>query len=149
MAATRNRTRSTQLDKLAGVPEINITPLVDVVLVLLIIFMVVAPAITEGAQIELPKVLTPDAKPKDLDPIETTIAEDGTVIVEDERIQMSQLKSTLERLHAERPDRGLMLKADERAHYKRMRETFALIQDIGFKGVLLKVIQKQQTGGAS
>jgi biopolymer transport protein TolR len=150
MAATsRSAQRSTQLNKLAGVPEINITPLVDVVLVLLIIFMVVAPAISEGAAIELPKVLTPDAKAKDLDPIEAMIAEDGTVIVEEQRIRMDELRPTLERLHAEKPDRGLMLKADERAKYKKIRETFAMIQDIGFKGVLLKVVQKQPTGGAS
>lgn len=150
MGATRqNKNRSTQLNKLAGVPEINITPLVDVVLVLLIIFMVVAPALSEGAQIELPKVLTPDAKPKDMDPIEATIAEDGTVLVEDQRIQLTELRSTLERLHLERPERSLLLKADERSKYKKLRDTFAMIQDIGFKGVLLKVVQKQPVGGAS
>jgi biopolymer transport protein ExbD/biopolymer transport protein TolR len=149
MGATAANNRSTQLNKLAGVPEINITPLVDVVLVLLIIFMVVAPAISEGAQIELPKVLTPDAKPKDMDPIEATIAEDGTIIVEDQRIALKDLRPTLERLHAEKPERSLMLKADERSHYKKLRETFAMIQDIGFKGVLLKVVQKQPAGGAS
>jgi biopolymer transport protein ExbD len=49
-------------------PDINITPLVDVVLVLLIIFMVVTPALNEGAQIELPKVLTPDPKTKYINP---------------------------------------------------------------------------------
>jgi len=149
MGAKEANNRSTQLNKLAGVPEINITPLVDVVLVLLIIFMVVAPAISEGAQIELPKVLTPDAKPKDMDPIEATIAEDGTIIVEDQRIALEELRPTLERLHAEKPERSLMLKADERSHYKKLRETFAMIQDIGFKGVLLKVVQKQPAGGAS
>jgi len=142
-ATIANRHKSKRLDELAGSPEINVTPLVDVVLVLLIIFMVVAPALTEGAPIELPKVLTPDAKPKDLDPIETMIAEDGTVLVENRRVTPRELRSTLERLHAEQPQRGLLLKADERSPYKKMRETFALIQDIGFKGVLLKVVQKQ------
>ncbi len=75
-----------------GTPDINITPLVDVVLVLLIIFMVVAPAINEGAAIELPKVLTPDEKPRDIDPIEVLIAEDGTIMVEEKRIQLAELK---------------------------------------------------------
>lgn len=150
MAATQqSKQRSTRLNQLAGVPEINITPLVDVVLVLLIIFMVVAPALSEGAQIELPKVVTPDEKPKDMDPIEATIAEDGTVIVEDQRIQHSELRPILERLHAERPERSLLLKADERSRYQKIRDTFAMIQDIGFKGVLLKVIQKQPPGGAT
>ena len=123
-------------------PEINITPLVDVVLVLLIIFMVVAPAISEGAAIELPKVLTPDEKQRDIDPIEVLIAEDGTIIVEDKRISMAELKPELIRLHAADEKRSLMLKSDERAKYQKMRETFALVQDIGFKGILLKVIAR-------
>ena len=123
-------------------PDINITPLVDVVLVLLIIFMVVAPAINEGAAIELPKVLTPDEKPRDIDPIEVLIAEDGTILVEDQRIQLAELKPELERLHAQDQKRSVLLKSDERARYQKMRETFALVQDIGFKGVLLKVIPR-------
>ena len=123
-------------------PEINVTPLVDVVLVLLIIFMVVAPAINEGAAIELPKVLTPDAKVRDLDPIEVLIAEDGTILVEDQRIRLDELERELEKLHAADPKRSVLLKSDERARYRRMRETFALVQDVGFKGVLLKVIPR-------
>ena len=61
-------------------PEINITPLVDVVLVLLIIFMVVTPALNEGAQIELPNITTPDPKAKYMNPIEVTVAPDGTTV---------------------------------------------------------------------
>ncbi len=128
--------------RLHSSPDINVTPLVDVVLVLLIIFMVVAPALNEGAAIELPKVLTPDEKPRDLDPIELLIAEDGTILVEEQRVQPSQLKSELERLHAQDLKRSILLKSDERARYQKMRTTFALVQDIGFKGVLLKVIPR-------
>jgi biopolymer transport protein ExbD/biopolymer transport protein TolR len=134
VASAKNRLHST--------PDINVTPLVDVVLVLLIIFMVVAPAINEGAAIELPKVLTPDAKPRDIDPIEVLIAEDGTVIVEEKRIALPELRSELARLHAVDEKRSLLLKSDERARYQRLRETFALVQDLGFKGVLLKVIPR-------
>jgi biopolymer transport protein ExbD len=123
-------------------PDINITPLVDVVLVLLIIFMVVAPAISEGAAIELPKVRTPDEKTRDLDPIEVLIADDGTIIVEGRRVTLEALKPELVRLHAADEKRSLMLKSDERAKYRKMRETFALVQDIGFKGILLKVITR-------
>jgi biopolymer transport protein ExbD/biopolymer transport protein TolR len=132
--SAKNRQHST--------PDINITPLVDVVLVLLIIFMVVAPAINEGAAIELPKVLTPDEKPRDIDPIEVLIAEDGTVIVEEKHITMPELRPALVKLHADDEKRSLLLKSDERAKYQRLRETFALVQDIGFKGILLKVIPR-------
>jgi biopolymer transport protein TolR len=123
--------------------EINITPLVDVVLVLLIIFMVVTPAINEGAQIELPKVLTPDPKTKYINPIEVTVAPDGTTVLEKETIQLSQLKPKLIALHAKDPERALMLKSDQAMKWGKMRNAFFDLQDIGFKGVLLKVTEKK------
>jgi biopolymer transport protein TolR len=132
-------------------PDINITPLVDVVLVLLIIFMVVTPAINEGAQIELPKVLTPDPKTKYTNPIEVTIAPDGTTVCEKETIQLSQLKPKLVALHAKDPERALMLKSDQLMKWGKMRNAFFDLQDIGFKGVLLKVTERKTNkpgGGA-
>ena len=133
-----------QANKTKGAsPEINITPLVDVVLVLLIIFMVVTPALNEGAQIELPKVLMPDAKQKDLHPIEVTIAPDGTTVVEKQNIPLRDLKATLIRLHEKDPTRSLMLKSDEGMKWGKMRNAFGDLQNIGFKGVLLKVTAKK------
>ena len=130
-------------------PEINITPLVDVVLVLLIIFMVVTPALNEGAQIELPKVFMPDAKQKDLHPIEVTIAPDGTTVVEKQNISLRDLKATLIQLHEKDPARSLMLKSDEGMKWGKMRTTFGDLQNIGFKGVLLKVVVKKTAGAAA
>jgi biopolymer transport protein TolR len=127
-------------------PEINITPLVDVVLVLLIIFMVVTPALNEGAQIELPKVLTPDPKTKYINPIEVTIAPDGTTVLEKETIQLSQLKPKLIAMHAKDPERALMLKSDVGMKWGKMRAAFFDLQDIGFKGVLLKVTERKKPG---
>ncbi len=131
-------------------PEINITPLVDVVLVLLIIFMVVTPALNEGAQIELPNVTTPDPKAKYINPIEVTVAPDGTTVVEKEVINLRDLKPRLVALHAKDPERALMLKSDQAMQYGKMRDAFFNLQDIGFKGVLLKVTEKKtkQGGGA-
>jgi biopolymer transport protein TolR len=129
-------------------PDINVTPLVDVVLVLLIIFMVMAPALAEGEQIELPTILKPDPKPKDMNPIDVTLAPSGAVIVEEQRIDPGQLKPTLDRLHNEKPDRALLLKTDETVPYRRVRETFAMLQGIGFKGVSLKVLEKKKAGAS-
>lgn len=146
MGATLQATKSK-----GASPEINITPLVDVVLVLLIIFMVVTPALNEGAQIELPKVLMPDEKQKDLHPIEVTIAPDGTTVVEKQNINAKDLKATLVRLHEKDPTRSLMLKSDEGMKWGKMRNTFGDLQGIGFKGVLLKVTAKKPAnpgGGA-
>lgn len=127
-------------------PEINITPLVDVVLVLLIIFMVVTPALNEGAQIELPKVLTPDTKTKYINPIEVTIAPDGTTVVEKETVELAELKGKLIDLHKKDPERALMLKSDQAMKWGKMRSAFFDLQDIGFKGVLLKVTVKKTPG---
>jgi biopolymer transport protein TolR len=124
-------------------PEINITPLVDVVLVLLIIFMVVTPALNEGAQIELPKVLTPDPKTKYVNPIEVTVAPDGTTVLDKQTIQLGQLKPKLVEMHTKEPDRALMLKSDQGMKWGKMRSLFFDLQDIGFKGVLLKVTEKK------
>jgi biopolymer transport protein TolR len=124
-------------------PEINITPLVDVVLVLLIIFMVVTPAINEGANIELPKVLSPDPKTKYVNPIEVTIAPDGTTVCEKETIKLPELKSRLIELHKRDPERALMLKSDQGMRWGKMRSAFFDLQDVGFKGVLLKVTEKK------
>ncbi|HYQ03193.1 MAG TPA: biopolymer transporter ExbD [Polyangiaceae bacterium] len=127
-------------------PEINITPLVDVVLVLLIIFMVVTPAINEGAQIELPKVEAPDAKQRDMHPIEVTVAPDGTTVVEKQTIAAKDLKRTLTAMHEKEPNRSLMLKSDQSMKWGKMRSAFADLQGIGFKGVLLKVVAKKTPG---
>ncbi len=129
-------------------PEINITPLVDVVLVLLIIFMVVTPALNDGAQIQLPKVMTPDPKTKYLDPIEVTIAPDGTTVVDKETIALSQLKRKLVQLHQNDAERALLLKSDQGMRWGKMREIFFDLQDIGFKGVLLKVTERKRPGQA-
>jgi biopolymer transport protein TolR len=124
-------------------PEINITPLVDVVLVLLIIFMVVTPAINEGAQIDLPQVLSPDPKTKFVNPIEVTVAPDGTTVLDKETIKPGQLKPRLVALHEREPERALMLKSDQRMTWGKMRSLFFDLQGIGFRGVLLKVTEKK------
>jgi len=127
-------------------PEINVTPLVDVVLVLLIIFMVIAPAINEGEHVDLPAIFQPDAKPKDMNPIDMTIALSGAVIVDKEKIEPTTLKARLTELHAKDPERALLLKTDAAAPYGKVRETFAMLQGIGLKGISLKVTERKKPG---
>lgn len=130
-------------------PEINVTPLVDVVLVLLIIFMVVTPALQEGEAVTLPEINQADPKAKDEDPIEVTIAVADRAVVGEERVPYSQVKSKLTALHKKEPEKKVRLKIDGRVPYQRVRETFANMQEIGFKGVSLKVTEKKKEGGAS
>jgi len=127
-------------------PDINVTPLVDVVLVLLIIFMVIAPALNDGATVELPIVSTPDPKPKDMNPIKVTIAGDGTIVVNDQRVEPKDLKAEVQKMHEADKERALMLLTDDKMPYKKVRETFAMLQGIGFKGLMLKVTEKKTPG---
>ena len=127
-------------------PDINITPLVDVCLVLLIIFMVIAPALSEGALLELPKAVTADQKAKEVNPFELAIGVDGSIVLDKQKIEPNALKAKVTELHTQDPKRALLLKMDHQAPYKKVREIFALVADVGFRGILLKVNDKK--GGA-
>jgi biopolymer transport protein ExbD/biopolymer transport protein TolR len=125
-------------------PEINITPLVDVVLVLLIIFMVIAPELEHGERVELPSVREPDDKSKSkLDPITVTMTARGTLFLEKEPLaDLGALSGKLAELRKTEPDRRIVLKGDSSVAYVKMRETFAVCQKAGFAGVALSVSQK-------
>jgi biopolymer transport protein ExbD len=129
--------------KVVANPEINITPLVDVCLVLLIIFMVIAPALSEGAMLELPRAVTADPKPKDANPLELAVGVDGSMVLDKQHIEPSSLKAKLDAYHTAEPKRALMLKLDHNAPYKSVRGLFATAQQVGFRGVLLKVSDKK------
>jgi biopolymer transport protein TolR len=127
-------------------PAINVTPLVDVMLVLLIIFMVITPTLAEGADIELPSILSIDKTPKDLEPVDVALLKNGEVLLDKAPIAASALEGRVRDLHAKDPKRKAMLKADTVVPYKRVRETFGMLQKIGFHGVALRVTQRKGPG---
>lgn len=142
-------TISTSAKKKQPEPEINVTPLVDIVLVLLIIFMVVTPAMNEGEHIELPALTKTDEKKKDLNPIEVTMAYNGRMLVNKQVIEPSNMVSTVKALHQEKPDAVVMLNADARLDYKLVRDAFKELQDLGFQGVSLKVAERKSQAQAA
>ncbi len=124
-------------------PEINVTPLVDVVLVLLIIFMVIAPALEHGERVELPAVGQPDKNQKSkLDPITVTVARSGTLYVEKTVVEASDLPARLATIHGTEPDRRVVLKGDGMLDYQKVRDVFAVVQNAGFSGVSLQVSKR-------
>ena len=128
-----------------SVPEINVTPLVDVVLVLLIIFMVIAPTLEHGERVELPGIMAPDKNQKSkLDPVTVTVARSGTVYVEKAPTTLEALPAQLADIHAREPDRRVVLKGDGLVDYQKVRDVFAVVQGAGFSGVSLQV---QKRGG--
>lgn len=128
-------------------PIINVTPLVDVVLVLLIIFMVIAPSLEHGERVELPSIQQPDKNQKGkLDPITVTVGRSGAVYIEKSVTTLADLPSQLSEIHDREPDRKVVLKGDGTLEYQKVRDVFAVVQNAGFGGVSLQV---EKRGGKS
>src|SRR5437879_1775194 len=98
--------------------DINITPLVDVVLVLLIIFMVVTPMLQRGKHVELPKAKHAEKGPEG-DPLFVTITPDGKVYVETDEVSLDQLQDKLR--NAMSQQKRVLVKADELTEYGKIR----------------------------
>ena len=117
---------------------INVTPLVDVVLVLLIIFMVMAPHMRQGPgpQIDLPQT----AKPKEqASParILVTIDEKGVLWIEDQKIERERFGDDLRKAAGKQEDPKVVVQADARLPFGEVRQTMLAIEQAGFPGVAL------------
>jgi biopolymer transport protein ExbD len=132
--------RSLSRSKYRPAPVMNVTPLVDVVLVLLIIFMVVIPAMEKSAQVDLPSIFNvdPEAKSK-TDPFTLSLTTDGSMFFEQEQLSEADFATTLRAANDREPSRRLVLRADRKAPYGKVRKLFKTCQDVGFPGVSLRV----------
>ena len=121
-------------------PVMNVTPLVDVVLVLLIIFMVVVPMMEKSGHIELPGIFHADEDPKGkTDPFTLALTTDGRMYFEQEELEQETFRTKLNEALVREPARRLILRADRNAHYGQVRKLFAICQEIGFPGISLRV----------
>jgi biopolymer transport protein ExbD len=126
-------------------PEINVTPLVDVVLVLLIIFMVVAPRLEQDVQVYLPGIYHPDPDVDALaDAFKVTVARGGEYFIDNQRYDLDDAIEHLGDAHAAEPLRRLILRADADLPYGDVRELFARAQKVGFPGMALMVGEKHR-----
>lgn len=121
-------------------PEINVTPLVDVVLVMLIIFMVVLPQMQAGANVNVPGARNPDRKPDVTQPpVTLSITANGAFYLEKRAVAKDELATLLRDRHARSPASKLYLKGDREAPYGLVRAIFKEAQGLGFPGVALQV----------
>ena len=125
--------------------EINVTPLVDVMLVLLIIFMVTAPLLTSGVNVDLPKA---NASPvnQDAKPITVSIDAAGDVYLAESKVDLPQLVTKLQALSQNNVDRRIFVRGDKSVSYGRIMQVMSTITQGGFTKVALLA---EQTGSAS
>jgi len=122
----------------------NVTPLVDVVLVLLIIFMVVIPMMEKSAHVDLPSIFHVDPEPKGkTDPFTLSLTSDGSIFFERDRLDESDFLSKLREANEREPLRRLVLRADRGARYADVRKMFKVCQEVGFPGVALRVNERK------
>ena len=114
--------------------QINVTPLVDVMLVLLIIFMVTAPIIQQGVEVNLPKVKA-QALPGKEEQFIVSITRNREVYLNDTRISTEDLSEKLKAISVERPNRQVFLRADDAVPYGEVVRTMAAIKAAGIEDV--------------
>ena len=125
-------------------PVMNVTPLVDVVLVLLIVFMVVIPALQQGLAIEIPGISNPDKKgDSNGQPFTLSISKDGDVYFEEDAVPWSQLEGRLKAATKREPGKRMVLRGDKGAPYGEVRRLYRIAQQVGFPGVSMKVNRRQ------
>ncbi len=134
--------------------EINVTPLVDVMLVLLIIFMVTAPLMTTSVNIDLPKVAATPIN-QDSEPLRVQVDSQGAVYLQDTQIDLPELVSKLQAIAQNQNDRRIFVRGDKANSYGRMLEVMATIIQGGFTKVSLltdpsvPIAVPQPAGGAA
>ena len=114
--------------------EINVTPFVDVMLVLLIIFMITAPMLTVGIEIEIPETKAKSVKSSESEelPFELYVTKDGKVLINDTPVSDSQLMQKLEAIANQRSDKILYVKADGRNSYGRISKILGELDNSAF-----------------
>lgn len=129
--------------------DINVTPLVDVVLVLLIIFMVVTPMLQKGMPVELPITKNPDKKPDSENQVIISVKSDSTIYIEQNWVPKTELVSQLKEMHDRNPSREILIKGDARLMYKDIKKVMDMINEAGFENVGLITDKVEEQGKSS
>jgi len=126
--------------------DINVTPMVDVMLVLLVIFMVTAPLLTSGVPVDLPKTQAGQLKGDD-QPLSVSIDKQGRIFLQDTEVQLDDLAPRLKAITAAKPDTRIFVKGDSGINYGRIMEVMGQLGAAGFPHVAL-LTQPAPTKGA-
>jgi biopolymer transport protein TolR len=128
--------------------EINVTPLVDVMLVLLIIFMVTAPLMTSGVPVDLPKTSAAPLN-SDSEPLTVSIDAQGTIFLQDQQVEVADLVTKLQAIAQNNADRRIFVRGDKDLAYGKIMEVMGTITQGGFTKVALLAEQPAATPAGS
>lgn len=129
----RGRRRSSRQGSFS---EINITPMVDVMLVLLVIFMVAAPMMTSGVTVDLPKTTASPIQGQDK-PLAVSVKPDGKIYLQETPIALKDIQSKLVAIAGEKKDNRIFVRGDKKVDYGRIMEVVGEINAAGFTKVAL------------
>ncbi len=127
------------------IADINVTPLVDVMLVLLIIFMVTAPLLQVGVPVDLPKTSATQVGGKD-EPMVVSVNSQGEVFLGETKYDVAELGAKLKAIHEEKPDQRVFMRGDKSVDYGKMMEVMGVVIDSGFRQLGLLGEQAQALG---
>jgi biopolymer transport protein TolR len=124
--------------------EINVTPMVDVMLVLLVVFMITAPMLATGVAVNLPKTRANQLQTDKERPLVVTVKKDGTIYVgmQDKPIELAQLAPALKSIAEQKMDKRVYVRADEAVPYGKVIQVLTLLQQAGFSNAGLPVDSK-------
>lgn len=117
--------------------EINVTPFVDVMLVLLIIFMVAAPLLTAGVPIDLPDSRAKAISDEDNKPLEVSVSKEGRIFVGETEVDQERMVTILTSMTENNPDRRIYIRADQGINYGQVMRVLGEINGAGFNKVAL------------
>jgi biopolymer transport protein TolR len=136
MNIIKNKNTYSNFNSRKPMSEINVTPFVDVMLVLLIIFMITAPLLTTGVSVDLPKADNQTLPGQD-EPITVTINKEGKIFLGENIIEINTLTAKLKAIASINTDSRIFIKADEKILYGNIMKVMAIITNAGYKKVAL------------
>ena len=133
----------------AAMSDINVTPFVDVCLVLLIIFMVVTPMLQEGVPVNLPVTQDPMKTPETKDQLRISVKGDNIIYVGDQAVRSEQVATALKEIYKREPHREIVVKGDRTLNYGAVLKVLKACREVGFQDVGLIAQPAKSAGQAA
>ena len=140
--------RGRRRGKAAAMADINITPMVDVMLVLLIIFMVAAPMLTVGVPVKLPNTAASALPTEQEEPLTITLTAEGLVLIQNTEVADAEMIPKLQAIAAERTSNKVFLRADGSIPYERVAQVMGALNAGGFNEIGLVTDAEGPTFGS-